>query len=247
MAATYDTVVLDIEGTTTPITFVHETMFPYITSNIDEFLATHWTDPTVRAHVQSIAEQANKDVADGLAQAIAIDLAADSQEDIRQKVLANVSWQMRADRKIGPLKGLQGYMWKFAFESGALVSVIYDDAFMAIRRWVEAGKNVYIYSSGSVEAQKLLFGHSDHGNMLGLFSGYYDTKIGAKVEPESYSRIVKDIGVEPSRVLFISDSIKEIQAADQAGLQTVVSVRPGNAPIAEDCGFRTATNFLDIA
>ncbi|KAJ2046140.1 enolase-phosphatase E1 [Coemansia sp. RSA 376] len=245
-ASNYDIVLLDIEGTTTPISFVHESLFPYVARSVGEFLETRWTDPEVQTHVQAIALQANQDVKDGIAEAIAIDLDADSSDEIRRKVLANVDWQMKADRKIGALKGLQGYMWRFGFESGTLKGEMYPDAVKAIERWVEAGKRVFIYSSGSIEAQKLIFGYSDHGDLLRYISGHYDTKVGAKTEDSSYRGIAKDIGVQPAQILFVSDNVLEIQAADKAGLQTVVSIRPGNAPIKDDCKFQTTTDFMTI-
>ncbi|KAI8325956.1 2,3-diketo-5-methylthio-1-phosphopentane phosphatase [Martensiomyces pterosporus] len=243
--AGYDIVLLDIEGTTTPISFVHDELFPYITRNVSEFLQANWADPVVQTHVQAIASQANEDVGAGISSAIAIDLSADSDEEVRRKVVANVDWQMKADRKIGALKGLQGYMWKFGYESGQLKGILYDDAVDAIKRWVDKGRRVFIYSSGSVEAQKMLLRYSDHGDMLGYISGHYDTKIGLKVESESYSRIAKDICAEPERVLFVSDNVNEIVAAEEAGMRTVVSVRPGNAPLGE-CKHQTSSNFLDI-
>ncbi|KAJ2831799.1 enolase-phosphatase E1 [Coemansia furcata] len=243
----YDIVLLDIEGTTTPISFVHDALFPYVARNVSEFLTTRWDDPEVQIHVRAIAQQANEDVKAGIASAIAIDLDTDSADEIRGKVLANVDWQMKADRKIGALKGLQGYMWRFGFESGTLKGEMYPDAVEAIKNWVKVCKRqVYIYSSGSVEAQKLIFGYSDHGDLRDYISDYYDTKVGAKTEDSSYKRIASDIGKQPAQILFISDNVLEIQAADKAGLQTIVSIRKGNAPIKDDCKFKTTTDFRTI-
>ncbi|KAJ2743503.1 enolase-phosphatase E1 [Coemansia sp. BCRC 34301] len=242
----YDTVLLDIEGTTTPISFVHEALFPYVAHSVSEFLETRWEDPEVQAHVQAIAHQANQDVKDGIASAVAIDLDADTADELRRKVLANIDWQMKADRKIGALKGLQGYMWRFGFESGTLKGEMYPDAVKAIERWATAGKRVFIYSSGSVEAQKLIFGYSDHGNLLCHISGHYDTKVGPKTDATSYKNIADNIGIKPAQILFVSDNVLEIQAADAAGLQTVVSIRPGNAPIDIDCKFQKTTDFMSI-
>ncbi|KAJ2909822.1 enolase-phosphatase E1 [Coemansia aciculifera] len=246
-SSTYDIVLLDIEGTTTPISFVHETLFPYVKANVHEFLETKWQETDVQTHVQAIALQANQDVKDGIASAIAIDLTADTTDEIRRKVLANVDWQMKADRKIGALKGLQGYMWRFGFESGELKGEMYPDAVNAIKRWTESGKRVFIYSSGSVEAQRLIFGYSDHGNLLSYISGHFDTKVGSKTDAVSYKNIANDIGVKPAQVLFISDNVLEIQAADAAGLQTVVSIRSGNAPVAVDCKFQKTTDFMTLS
>ncbi|KAJ2522705.1 enolase-phosphatase E1 [Coemansia sp. RSA 2049] len=251
-SALYDVVLLDIEGTTTPISFVHDVLFPYVTNNVKEFLEQRWGDPEVQTHVRAIAEQANKDVDAGIASAVPIDLGAleagqQSVADVRQGVLANIEWQMKADRKIGALKGLQGYMWRFGYEDGELKGVIYDDAVEAIQRWTKNGRKVYIYSSGSVEAQKLIFGYTNHGDLLPYISGHYDTKVGSKVMASSYSAIAKDIGQAPERILFVSDNINEIHAASSAGMQTVVSIRPGNAPIDDMAQFKSTENFMNIS
>ncbi|KAJ2829004.1 enolase-phosphatase E1 [Coemansia erecta] len=244
-APAYDVVLLDIEGTTTPISFVHDVLFPYITANVRQFLESRWDDSGVQHHVRAIAEQANADVEAGITSAVGINLGTDSPAEVQRKVLANVEWQMAADRKVGALKGLQGYMWRFGYESGELQGVMFSDAVDAIRRWVREGRRVFIYSSGSVEAQKLIFGFSDHGDLLGYIAGHYDTRVGAKVESGSYAAIASDIGASPERILFVSDSIREIQAADEAGLQTVLSVRPGNVPVSEH-KFATSSNFTEI-
>ncbi|KAJ2006374.1 enolase-phosphatase E1 [Coemansia thaxteri] len=245
-ATGYDVVLLDIEGTTTPISFVHEVLFPYVADSVAEFLATRWADEEVQTHVQAIARQANEDVAAGIASAVGIDLDADSSDEIRRKVLANIEWQMKADRKIGALKGLQGYMWRFGFESGQLKGAMYPDAVQAMKRWHESGKRIFIYSSGSVEAQKLIFGFSDHGDLQDYISGYYDTKVGPKTSAASYSNIAQDIGLHPTRILFISDNILEIQAAALAELQVRISVRPGNAAISADAQYPRSTDFMTI-
>ncbi|KAJ1851880.1 enolase-phosphatase E1 [Coemansia sp. RSA 1722] len=245
----YDIVLLDVEGTTTPLSFVHDVLFPYITDNLERFLADNWEDTTVQQHVRAIADQANIDVSSGISKAIAIDLAVDSPSQVQRKVLANVSWQMSENRKIAALKGLQGYMWRFGYTSGQLQGVMYDDAVGAIKKWAkEDNKRVYIYSSGSVEAQKLIFGFSDHGDLLPYLSGHYDTNTGSKLESDSYTRIARDIGVEPERILFVSDNHNEIGAADKAGMQTVISIRPGNLLVPKEVleKHRTTSNFLDL-
>ncbi|KAJ2785096.1 enolase-phosphatase E1 [Coemansia interrupta] len=243
----YDIVLLDVEGTTTPISFVHEVLFPYILDNVDQFLKAKWRDPVVQEHVRAIADQTNKDAQAGIVHATPIDLDADTPEVIRQKVAANVNWQMKADRKIAALKGLQGYMWRFGYASGQLQGVMFDDAVEAIKRWSTDCK-VFIYSSGSVEAQKLIFGYSDHGDLLPYISGHYDTNIGSKQESQSYTKIAEDIGVLPKRILFISDNENEIYAADQAGFQTVVSVRPGNPLLTEATkkNYKLTSDFMEL-
>ncbi|KAJ2481486.1 enolase-phosphatase E1 [Coemansia sp. RSA 2131] len=240
----YDVVLLDIEGTTTPISFVHDVLFPYVTNNVKQFFESRWDDPSVQTHVRALAEQAAADIAAGTNPCVAINLD-DNAEDVQRQVLENIELQMRADRKVGALKALQGYMWRFGYERGELQGVVFTDAVDAVRMWTRAGRRVFIYSSGSVEAQKLIFGFSDHGNLLEYVEGHYDTRVGAKVDDTSYTAIVRDIGVCPDRVLFVSDSIRELQAADKAGLQTILSVRPGNAPVGEHT-FSTSSDFTQI-
>ncbi|KAJ1643634.1 enolase-phosphatase E1 [Coemansia asiatica] len=245
----YEIVLLDIEGTTTPISFVHDVLFPYISNNLQQFLSDNWNNAALQQHIQAIADQADADVQNGNKQAIAIDLDNESPEEVQRKMIQNVRWQMAVDRKIAALKGLQGFMWRSGYISGQLLGVIYDDAADAIKKWTEGtGRRVYIYSSGSVEAQKLIFGFSDHGDLLPFISGHYDTNVGSKLESNSYTRIAGDIGVEPEKILFISDNENEIKAADKAGLKTVVSVRPGNSELSSDASgrFRTSSNFLDL-
>ncbi|KAI9505145.1 2,3-diketo-5-methylthio-1-phosphopentane phosphatase [Coemansia spiralis] len=247
--STYDIVLLDIEGTTTPISFVRDVLFPYVANNAKAFLEQRWEDPEMQKHMRAIAVQANKDVEACIPEAIpiALDSLADPQSaEAKRRVLANIDWQMKANRKIGALKGLQGYMWRFGYEAGQLKGVMYPDAVGAIKKWVQNERKVYIYSSGSVEAQKLIFGYSDHGDLLRYISGHYDTKIGSKLESSSYTTIAGDIGVSPEHILFVSDNIKEILAADKAGMQTMVSVRPGNVPIDTKYEYPKSTNFTEI-
>ncbi|KAF9902744.1 Enolase-phosphatase E1, partial [Linnemannia zychae] len=215
----YDVVVSDIEGTTTPIVFVKENL-------------------------------AAKDVAEGIANAtsIATESAEVTAEKVQQDVIASIGWQMAIDRKIGALKSFQGYMWREGYANGDLKGAIYEDVIPAFDHWKAEGKKLYIYSSGSVPAQKLLFGHSEKGDLLHYFSGYYDTTIGLKIEAESYTKIAADIGLDPARILFLSDNIHEIVAAKKAGFQAVVTDRPGNAPLsaAERNDNIVVKSFLEI-
>ncbi|KAI8595360.1 2,3-diketo-5-methylthio-1-phosphopentane phosphatase, partial [Dissophora ornata] len=205
----YDVVVSDIEGTTTPIVFVKEKLFPYVTSKLAEFLKRNWANEEMKSAVEALRAQANKDIADGLSTAtpIATESADVSAEKVQQDIVTSIEWQMKADRKIGALKAFQGYMWKEGYADGNLRGEVYDDVVPAFDQWKAEGKKLYIYSSGSVEAQKLIFGFSEKGDLLHYFSGHYDTTIGLKVQAESYTKIATDIGVDPSRVLFLSDNI----------------------------------------
>ncbi|KAJ2852510.1 enolase-phosphatase E1 [Coemansia brasiliensis] len=236
-----EVILLDIEGTTTPISFVHETLFPYVLSTLDEFLKAHWTDQELQFHIQALEEQARQDQPHYDAPQI----ISSDPDSTRKSLIDNIQWQMKLDRKTSALKGLQGYMWRFGYQSGQLQGVMFDDAVQAIKNWTQEGKRVYIYSSGSVEAQKLIFGYSDHGNLLQYISGHYDTKVGAKTSSDSYRKIAEDIKTKPENTLFISDNIREIEAANQAGMQVVVSVRPGNAPLPSH-NFAESSDFTTI-
>ncbi|KAF9355762.1 hypothetical protein BGX26_006162 [Mortierella sp. AD094] len=232
----YDVVVSDIEGTTTPIVFVKENLFPYVVSKLPEFLKRNWSNEEMKNAVEELRVQAAKDVADGLPDAISIatESADISAEKVQEDVIASIGWQMKADRKIGALKAFQGYMWKEGYANGDLKGEIYEDVIPAFDQWKNEGKKLYIYSSGSIAAQKLLFGFSEKGDLLHYFSGHYDTTIGHKIEAESYTKIASDIGLSPNRILFLSDNIHEIVAAKKAGFQAVVTDRPGNATLSEE-------------
>ncbi|KAJ3258542.1 Enolase-phosphatase E1 [Boothiomyces macroporosus] len=212
-------IILDIEGTTTPISFVHDVLFPYILDNVESFLKEHWEADQVKQHVKDLFELDKAEKMDGHVPVVENDL---------DSVVANVKWMMSIDRKIGPLKG---YIWKSAYETGKVAGVVYDDVVEALAHWTTHGKTVYIYSSGSVQAQKLLFKYSTHGDLLNYFGGHFDTAIGLKTVPESYSAIAKEIKHEPSDILFLSDNIKECIAAKSVGYQVLNVYRPGNAEI----------------
>ncbi|CAG8484471.1 2881_t:CDS:2 [Ambispora gerdemannii] len=231
---TCNIVLLDIEGTTTPISFIHDCLFPYVTENLTGFLKENWNSSEFQSYIQLLREQALKDVENGMTDAVIIPKESESDvKSIQHAVTNNIQWQMRVDRKIAALKSFQGYMWKSGFVSGELKGVIYDDVVTAFKQWKDAGINIYIYSSGSVAAQKLLFAYSDKGNLSEYIDGYFDTTIGSKLESQSYLNIYNEIGIQspPSSILFLSDNINEIIAAKKAGLQTAIVERPGNPPL----------------
>ncbi|KAJ1551708.1 Enolase-phosphatase E1, partial [Cladochytrium tenue] len=221
-------------GTTTPISFVHDVLFPYVLTNLDAFLARVGSDSVLDAIVDSIRQQAAKDAGDSsLPPGLPAVLPSDTPDRaaLAASVAANIRWQMAFDRKIAPLKDLQGYMWRTAYQSGEVKATVYPDVVDALRRWRDLGVPVYVYSSGSVPAQKLLFGYSDHGDLLEYFQGYFDTTTGSKLEAESYRRIAAATGANPADVLFLSDNVKEIDAAAAAGLSVAIVWRTGNAQL----------------
>lgn len=220
-------VVTDIEGTTSAISFVHDVLFPYARAALPDFVARRSHEPAVRA----ILDDAKREAGDSaMSDAAVIDALA--------------HW-IDEDRKITPLKSLQGLIWGEGYRSNALKGHVYEDAATGLKRWAEQGIALYVYSSGSVAAQKLIFGHSPFGDLTPLFSGYFDTVTGAKKEPDSYRRIAETIGAPPLSILFLSDSGDEIAAANNSGLRTVQFVRDGQAqPVAPDQP--SARSFADI-
>lgn len=243
-------ILLDIEGTTTPIAFVKDTLFPYIKENVKEYLQTHWDEEECQQDVSLLRKQAEEDAhLDGAVPIpVASGNAVDDLQRMIQAVVDNVYWQMSHDRKTTALKQLQGHMWKAAFTAGRMKAEFFADVVPAVRRWREAGMKVYIYSSGSVEAQKLLFGHSTEGDILELIDGHFDTKIGHKVESESYRKIANSIGCLTSNILFLTDVTLEASAAEEADVHVAVVVRPGNAGLTDDekTYYNLITSFSEL-
>lgn len=203
-------IVTDIEGTTSSIDFVHQTLFPYARRHLRSFIRERAGDPQVAADLAEVAKLEGR--------ALDIDQAADVLE----------RW-IDEDRKLTPLKSLQGLIWARGYAEGALSGHVYADTPIWLRRWHAAGKRLYIYSSGSVAAQRLIFGHSDAGDLTPLFSGYFDTRVGAKREAASYRNILAAIGLPGESVLFLSDIGEELDAARSAGLKTTQLIRDAKA------------------
>ena len=200
-------IVTDIEGTTSSIDFVHEVLFPYAREHVPGFIRNSQSDPDIVPTIDAVRSEAGEDDA-GIERVIEILL----------------QW-IDEDRKATPLKTLQGLIWKHGYESGGFTGHMYDDAVRKLREWHAAGIDLYVYSSGSVGAQKLLFGHSDAGDLRPLFRDYFDTNIGHKREADSYRKIVDHIGIAAAEILFLSDVAEELDAAADAGMQTWQLVR----------------------
>lgn len=200
-------ILTDIEGTTTSLAFVKDVLFPYADQQMQAFVVAHRQDPTVAKLIDDVRLETGNAVL-SLAEAIA---------QLRQ-------W-IAEDKKITPLKALQGLMWEEGYRNGDFTGHVYEDAVRHLLHWHELGLKLYVYSSGSVYAQKLLFGYSDAGDLTPLFSGYFDTAVGHKREAKSYQTIVAALGLPASEILFLSDIAEELDAAAQAGLQTCCVVR----------------------
>lgn len=251
-ASRYKYVVLDIEGTTTPITFVKDVLFPFAQEKVKSHLETTWSTEQTQNDIVALREQAKADKGNnalpgGMPDVSAL-VAYSSGAPISAQLLAStcgyVYWNIATDRKIGALKQLQGHIWELGYASGELSSIVYKDVPKFMSRMRRQGVRVCIYSSGSREAQKLLFKYSDHGDLRYLLSCYFDTKVGHKRESNSYREIVMSLGVDsPEEILFVTDIIEEAQAAKEAGLHAVLSVRPGNAPLPSSHPFQTVTSF----
>lgn len=232
-------ILLDIEGTTSSISFVYDVMFRYVRENVDSFLKSNWGQPSVAACLPMLAVDLEKDSVDDW-------LGGLSDEQQQSAVSQSVIGLMDADVKATGLKQLQGLIWKDGFTSSQMVAHLYDEVADCIKAWKQSGIDVRIYSSGSIEAQKLFFGHTVAGDLLDQFSGHYDTTTGAKQESASYQKIAAEFDCEPCQILFVSDVVAELEAAKSAGLQTALSIRPGNKPVEADHGFDAINSFDEI-
>eukprot|EP00898_Chlorokybus_atmophyticus_P002980 jgi/Chlat1/3683/Chrsp24S00803 len=238
-------VVLDIEGTTTPISFVHETLFPYARDYVEEHLRATWDSPATQDDVALLRAQCAEDIAAGRPDAAVIPL---EPREVAINVCAHaVKAMIAADRKVTGLKQLQGHIWRRGYECKALSGYVYSDVPQAMKRWTQHGIKVYIYSSGSREAQRLIFGHTSCGDLTGFLSGYFDTTVGTKVASTSYVEIAETLGFDNrSQILFATDVAAEAQAATAAGFSVAVLSRPGNKELPPNHGFRVVTSLLDI-
>jgi enolase-phosphatase E1 len=219
-------ILTDIEGTTTSVSFVYEVLFPYFRTNI----------PLLKNSSNKVVQQAlgeTKKLAFEMEQII-----LNKEEEVLAHLL---KWSIE-DKKITPLKTLQGILWKEGYETGELKGHVYDDVPVALKAWKEAGLNLGVFSSGSVEAQQLIFGFSIFGDLRPYFSNYFDTKTGGKREVATYLKIASILNLNPSEILFLSDIKEELEAAKKADFQTIQLVRPGTKPAWE----QTASNFKEI-
>ena len=210
---------LDIEGTTTPIAFVHDHLFPYARRRLAPFLAAHGRDAAV---LDAIARLRNEHAADARAGA---DPPAWSGDDARALV-AYLEFLMDRDRKSPGLKAIQGLIWDEGYRRGDLHGELFDGVASAMQRWHAAGKRIAIYSSGSVLAQRLLFSTTPEGDLTTIIDAFFDTGVGAKVEADSYRRIAAALGVPAGDMLFLSDAAAEIAAASAAGVQAMLVTDP---------------------
>ncbi|MEF2156235.1 acireductone synthase [Luteimonas sp. FXH3W] len=225
-------ILTDIEGTTSSITFVKDVLFPYAHQAMDPFIRANAQDPQVRERLDAVALESG--------------VPAD---DLTGLIEVLRRW-IDEDRKQGDLKAIQGRIWESGYRNGDFTAPVYDDALEMLRQWHAEGVALYVYSSGSVPAQKLLFGHTQAGDLQPLFSGWFDTDVGGKREVSSYQVITSAIDVPANEILFLSDIVAELDAAREAGLDTVLLDRPQDYPTprtGEQCnGHRRVTAFTEI-
>lgn len=229
-------ILLDIEGTTTPIAFVHDVLFSYA--------RTH-----VRNYLDQQPDEAAADVTQ-LREEHARDLNNNEQpppvDDTTESIVTYVNWLIDRDRKSTGLKSLQGKIWREGYREGSLKAQVFNDVRAAFERWREANLRISIFSSGSALAQQLLFAHTEAGDLTPFISDYFDTTVGRKADPESYYRIAKTIELEPKEILFISDVVAELEAAATAGMKTLLSIRPGNQPQPDPDRFQIIHTFDEV-
>ena len=208
MSASVEAILTDIEGTTSSIAFVKDVLFPYSRERLPAFVETHADEPEVQRSLRETARE-----------------AVLAENDRRAVVGTLLRW-IDEDRKTTPLKTLQGMIWRDGYERGAYRAHLYPEVATKLREWKAQGLRLYVYSSGSVQAQKLFFSHSTAGDLLPLFDGFFDSEIGSKRERGSYLRIAQAIGTAPDRILFLSDIEAELDAARGAGMRTTQICRP---------------------
>jgi enolase-phosphatase E1 len=234
-------ILLDIEGTTSSIRYVYDFLFPFAREHIHDFLDRHWDEPSVRQACELIARDAGATSLESWCHGDVSKAAALS------KVEREVLRLMDGDVKATGLKELQGLIWREGYEDGRLLSHVYPDVPPALELWHKEGIDLRIYSSGSIEAQRQFFAHTEAGDLLPFFRGHYDTTLGPKREPASYAAIAEDMNLDPASVLFLSDVTAELDAARAAGLAVGLVVRPGNAVPPPQHGHSTINDFSQIS
>lgn len=229
-------IVTDIEGTTSSIRFVHDVLFPYAKQRMADFIR----------HYESLSEADNQTVStqlDAVAQ-----LAGIQRENTEALIQQLLDW-IDEDKKVTPLKALQGIIWQQGYQQGDFVGHVYQDAADYLKQWNKQGLDLYVYSSGSVHAQKLIFGYTEFGDLTPLFKGYFDTQVGGKRDVESYRQIIHQIGLKAEEILFLSDIEQELEAASQASMKTCWLIRKNDSdiPIEEaKKHYQVARDFSEI-
>lgn len=201
-------ILTDIEGTISSLEYVRKVMFPYSKKNLRSFMTEHKEEDIVKKTIRELSDKLGKSV------------------DIEESIKILESW-IDADLKEPILKEIQGYIWEEGFKDGKLKGHIYQDAYIKLMEWKEIGIKIYVFSSGSVKAQKLFFKYTDYGDITNIFSGFFDTKMGSKKDKDSYLKISDEIKLKPREILFLSDIEEELDASREAGMKTIRVLRDG--------------------
>lgn len=220
------TILTDIEGTTSSLSFVKEVLFPYARKHIAEFVQQHQDNAEVKKLLDEIKTITGKNLS-------------------INEIIEQLHQWIDEDQKVTPLKALQGLLWEKGYKEGDFKGHVYQDAYDKLKQWHQDGIQLYVYSSGSVYAQKLLFGYSNFGDMTVLFNSYYDTAVGHKQEKQSYLNIINDLNQPAEEILFLSDIEQELNAAQAAGMQTMWLMRDGE--LNQKSAHQQVRNFLEIS
>ncbi|WP_024696724.1 acireductone synthase [Pseudomonas avellanae] len=212
-------ILTDIEGTTSAVSFVFDVLFPFARAHLPDFVRQHAEQPQVAAQLQAVRTQ-----------------SAEPDADVERVIAILLEW-IAEDRKATPLKALQGMVWEQGYNTGQLKGHVYPDAVDALKHWHQQGYRLFVYSSGSIQAQQLIFGCSEAGDLSSLFSGYFDTTSGPKREAQSYQTIANATGFAAEEILFLSDIVEELDAAKAAGMPT--------CGLARDCGVLAGHRYVD--
>jgi len=216
-------ILLDIEGTTTPISFVYDVLFPFARGRVTDYLEKQFDRADVRRDLELLRREHDAEAGPERPQ-----LSSHSRAEEIASVTAYLHWLMDKDRKSTALKSLQGKIWEQGYREGRLKSQVFPDVLPAFQRWQAAGLRIAIFSSGSVLAQKLLFAHTEQGDLTEFIDNYFDTTTGPKAEVQSYRKIAATLELKETEVLFISDVVAELDAARESGMNTLLCLRPGN-------------------
>ena len=232
---------LDIEGTVTPISFVHDILFPFARDHVRDYLIENSETPAVQEDIAALFRERSIDEEKG-------DAPPQMENGARSidSIIAYVNWLIGHDRKSPALKSLQGKIWEQGYRDGTLKAPLFADVVRNLLRLRARGWKIAIFSSGSVLAQKLLFAHTETGNHTDLIDQYFDTAVGSKVESASYAGIAHRLALAPEEIIFVSDVTNELKAAREAGMATLLCVRPGNQPQSAREQFEVIKTFSEI-
>ena len=230
-------ILLDIEGTTTPIDFVHKTLFPFAKAKIGVYVKRNFDE--IQTEISELKTEYKKDFSEQI-------YGRDFREDVPETITDYLKFLIEVDRKSTPLKSIQGKIWQAGYESGELESIMFADVPGAFERWKSENKRIAIYSSGSVLAQQLIFKYSNFGDLTGYIDDYFDTTTGHKREAESYVKIAHALDYPPKQSAFVSDIIAELDAARASGYETFLSIRKGNSPVENRTKHRPIHSFDEI-